>query len=415
MNETMRNQTYCQETEIDIINLCIYIARRWKILLICMLIGAVIGAGASIAGGLKAGADTTSNVASEDTYPQVGFLTPESELDFGTEEEMAAVLGIVTDPAKLTEEVVNMTRVNQYINYLNMYDEEIASEQRMGFADSEGNLVVRDSETAARLLTLRQSYRYKIADFERDFLTNYDLAYYEYTYGDKDKAAQILKDSAALKIREKKQLTLDYKANSSGGILGKLAEKNNEATTNQVSTNDNPLRGFSLKKTILGAFVALFLAACWFALRYVLDRSIKDVDEIKRRYGLAIIGSVNNQPLKTGLDGLLDKLEHRNNVVHDREYVADAIRPVDCESMLLVGDSSDADTADMMNWVSSNDGRCAVSGFLATDKDALAKASDCSGIILFVRMWKTTSIELIHELETASHLGKRIIGVVTVE
>ena len=414
MNESGVNRNDYGTMEIDLVKLSIQLLRRWRVLLLCLLIGALIGGGSSILRGINAVDESASGVVNSDEIPHAGFLTPESELDFGTYEEMTAALGIVTDPAKLTSELVNMTRLNQYIEYKKMYEDELESERKSGLTDSEGNIVISDTDMAIRALTIRQSYQYKVADFKRDYLSAYDLAYYEYKYGDKEKAAQILNDYAQYQVRDKKRATLEYKAASDGGILGQLAKKNAELKAESIPTTNRPLDYFSIRRTLLGAFAALFLILCWYGLRFILDKRIKGVDELKSLYRLNVIGSLDNHQPQSGIDGLIDKIEYRNEVTNDKEYIAEVVKSLDFGSMLLAGDRTDEDVVGIMDWIATQDSRCSVSGFLIKDNDAPNKAKACDGIILFVHLWKTTSTELIHELEMHRSLGRKIIGVITI-
>lgn len=169
-----------------------------------------------------------------------------------------------------------------------------------------------------------------------------------------------------------------------------------------------------LKQTVRYAFMfgALFcMAACaWYSLKFLLDDHIKTTQEITE-YSLYTIAC-----LESGVSpkqDIIDRIFADGNLpANSKEYTLNALHALCTGQTVLCGDKQDASTAELMEWLASQMDRLCVTDMLAKDENGLISIKESEGAILFIRLWKTTTYDLKRELSIMKQLEKPVMGVV---
>lgn len=168
-----------------------------------------------------------------------------------------------------------------------------------------------------------------------------------------------------------------------------------------------------IKKSVKysAVFAVLFSGMMMFiyAVQFLLDDRIKTAHEVQE-YGLYTIACLQDACVKkTWVDRLLsdDRLPENS-----REYLANALKSFADGKMLLSGEMQDPQIADTMEWVAEHVENMFVSDCLAYDAVGLQNVIAMDGVILFVRLWKTTTFDLKRELDVVRKLNKSVKGVV---
>lgn len=146
-----------------------------------------------------------------------------------------------------------------------------------------------------------------------------------------------------------------------------------------------------------------------YAVQFLLDDHIKTAHEVQE-YGLYTIACLQDERVrKTWVDHLLSDDHLPGN---SREYLMNALKAFADGKIMLSGDMQDSQIAGVMEWVVEHVENMVVSDCLACDAAGLQAISDMDGVILFVRLWKTTAFDLKRELDVTGRLDKPVKGVV---
>lgn len=172
--------------------------------------------------------------------------------------------------------------------------------------------------------------------------------------------------------------------------------------------------GNLVKWLCIGIILACICWAGYHIIRYVLDKHIKQVEELKRRYRLPVLGYLDSTHGENrGLDGYIDKLYRKHDMLKDAEdYLQKSIKVLDKERLLLCGDMTNPDIAGLAQKLCSEDSRLKSAGFIHQDGDALMLLKNVDSIILLAQIGRTMNCEIKRELEVCRMKEITIEGVI---
>jgi hypothetical protein len=190
-------------------------------------------------------------------------------------------------------------------------------------------------------------------------------------------------------------------------------EESNEAAV--------PVESSLSKKTLLkwGIVGMAVLVICWgmyFCLAYIFSRSIKTADELNNTYGLPILGkiSLDNSRVK-GLDKWLLRLQKQRQAPFEKkDFVEDMLRSREENQVILCGNLEDAAVAEYLQDFGTECPNLEKSMFIHRDQQALVKAKESDGVILFVYAGRTARADVRRELEVCRMQGIPIMGSIVV-
>lgn len=274
------------EAEIDLKKLCIYVLRKWKVLLIALLAGAALFGVVKTFSAPELVTDTAlveANQAKIGEY-QAALSTAQSTLS-ANESTIASNTNQVSINEAAIEDQNQTLKDLQEV--LDTHEQTLAQLEDMQDSDLSGDqqVVVLDriSEVTERIYNLNtdmaavresiRSYRGQIKTLQRD---NENL----------EAGIETLTESI-----EKQQTEID--------------RLNTEMEPKEVPVGIGDIAKFS----IIGAFLGIFLVCIWFGLNYIFGKKLKDEQDLIDRYGFYILGVFNavNTAKQDIINRLLDK------------------------------------------------------------------------------------------------------------
>lgn len=164
-----------------------------------------------------------------------------------------------------------------------------------------------------------------------------------------------------------------------------------------------------VKWLMVGIFLMCIVWGGFYAVRYLFDKRIKTLSELRETYHLPIIGymddkKVTSKGIDKWIDGLYRKMKDQPNTT---EYVENALNSM--EQYELCGNVELAQTLKLGN-------NCFVGkNFVYRDSETLNKAKEIGSIILMIQIGKTTRGEIERELECCKLQKINVIGTVAVD
>lgn len=165
------------------------------------------------------------------------------------------------------------------------------------------------------------------------------------------------------------------------------------------------------KWAMIGGFAFFVLAGGWYVLAFLLDGSVKGTDELEERYGLHLLARVEPEgAVKKNLRGL-DKLFAEKPLYNDGAYLSAALSATGVSGLVLSGDLANAQIAQTMK-AAAQAGGYKVCDRFAVDAQAVADKTD--GVVLFIQPWVTKNAQVLRELEICEFNGLPVLGFVAV-
>ena len=160
---------------------------------------------------------------------------------------------------------------------------------------------------------------------------------------------------------------------------------------------------------VIGAVMCILVVGVY-GVQFLMDDHIKTAHEL-HEFGLYTIAVLNaGEPRK---EDFVDKLFAGGKLpTNTREYLLNALRTLCTGKTVLSGDLQDADTASVMNWLAGQMDELCVTDRLACAEAGLSTVKESDGAILFVRLWKTTAFDLRRELYVMRKIDKPVKGIV---
>ena len=443
-----------RETEIDLAELMHYVLRKWRSLLACCLIGAVLGAGVAFFAGSNVEIDM-KNVDEKrvDTYAEYQKLYDKQQ------EYQAASLLMQIDPAQayvgkieyyvtadMQTEMIGML----YTNILNQssFWERIAeaaeAENGIQYVDDlvsitytirdyEGlqistdadleqiprTLIIRgeargrDAEMCERILAVvRDEFeeidRYCKANFavyQRETISAEDSVrcIYDNDIVNRQKAAAAVQNEYLTKLTSmEKEMTDDEKNYYS--VKYPVAEAIEEDEGGKV-----------IKRAIIFAALLFFAGAAVHCVRFLLNGTVKQPGELRSQFGLHVFAHISDPDVKAkGIDGYLRR-RRKTWPANSPEYLLNALQVLNKKPLLLCGDTEDPETMKLMQWLHERDDQLQLCGWLNVNEHAQRLARESAAVVLVVRLWHTAQQHVERELEIARKLDLPLTGAVVIE
>lgn len=471
MNEHYDNYDM-DEMEIDLIDFLFYLLRRWKSLVVMILLGAILGSAFYVVKTTKSSnaavedyqpdADTEANMKLAAQYRKLydqqmdynehsivmqmdpnqvyeGTLT--YYLAAGEQTELLEQLytNVINDENVVAElkEAVGLTCDDQYVKELLSCttSRDTVDENRSltgsGSTVNDVQTTVTGNQVVDSVITYQIAYLDKeTCEKMTEVLQNaiepttqeYQTMYGSYTwnklqtivtvtvdqnYLDQQRTSATLVDNYLTKLTKLEDAFSDTEMTYYQTVY---LEAEQEAEGVQTS---DPQNGISVKDLIkwlvVGIFGFVVLWGAYYFFKYLLDPSIKTLDEVKNM-NISIIGHVENE---TEHPNLIERLEQKKNGPSDIvEYLAAAIEALPGEKVLLCVDPAVEEEKQLGTALEQTAGKLHVVASVHGDADALEQAKHADGVILCVRLGKTSRKELIRELEVCRMQKIDVWGVV---
>lgn len=178
---------------------------------------------------------------------------------------------------------------------------------------------------------------------------------------------------------------------------------------------DTASLGFSKKSVAFGAVIGAVLLALWFAVKYLLDRHVKDADDVLLK-GIPVLAEIEgkSEP-KKGIDRwIYNWLNKGKSVLQDSAYLKQTVGDKAFSKALISGNRNDADVTMLMDELTAADSRLVSAGMLSSDAAAVETAKDADALILIVHAMKDYRDEVRKTLQVAKTAGKQLLGAVII-
>ena len=450
-NNTVRTSLADDDQEIDLIELFLYVCRRWRSLIALGLIGVVIGVGVGL---YKANAK-----------PKLDDLEVE-ELHLKEIEQYARYQALYEDQIVWEEESVylNMDPHNAYTGdiryYLRLKESNSSMVSQLYSSILNTNEMYEDLIEASGLdCSIRAIKQLVWIGYSTLIRQEQLLLYGDHVLtvqvtisatGPSAEACQAMLDLLDEEVKEmnryvettygavcKERLTTPCEksayhsgiANAKKESTEKLSEYNTQIATIGKSLTDDDKMYYSLvydveleeeeksglswlKWGIIIGVVFGALGVFAYAVVFLLDGHIKNMDELLA-YGLhpfaVMEGSAGGKKLNA-LDRLfVPKLRYQSDT-----YLAEALNAQDLKHIILCGDLNDADIAAHGKAVAAASDRLSIEPQMVESADTQMKIKQADGVVLLVHLWKTKRTDLEQELRICRKLGGNVLGVAVI-
>lgn len=469
MNEHYENYDM-DEMEIDLIDFLFYLLRRWKSLAAMILLGAILGSAFYVVKTTKSSnaavedyqpdADTEANMKLAAQYRKLydqqmdynehsivmqmdpnqvyeGTLTYYLAAGEQTERLAQLFADIVNDPDVLAElkEAAGLDCENQYVKEL---VSSTTSQKEMGensdlTAKVVNNLQVTDSMDSMsntvityQVVYLNQETCEKMVEVLQNAVASAAQKYVD-TYGEYE--LEQLQNVVAVTVDEK---CLEKQKNSvalTDSYLTKLVKLEGAFDDTEIAyyqeeylavehiDSEQPQEVQNsivvkdmVKWLVVGVFCFVIIWGAYYFLKYLLDTSIKTLDEVKLMK-LPIISYLGNDNTRSTF---LTRMEKKKNGCYNTiDYTAMSIKMLPEESILFSIDFEPE------NWLveelQKKTTKMKLVKSIQFDVETLEQAKNTDGIIFTIRLRKTLRKELQRELEVCKMQNIKVLGVVVLK
>lgn len=388
-----------KERDIYIKDMLFYILRKWRIILVWMVIFAVGVNGIfalksyknmvdsqqnhsaeDVLGALKAGLTNEDVKQVEDAYESYVIYKKllDDSIDYYNQSikmqinpNHVATISMqyhISDASKLKDIVESYSNailsedVCEYINQsagLNSKTSYISELIEFNLKEFEKNTVniIEDSKSNAMLITIiapnKEVCEIIADDVEEEIqkktsqiqekLGNYSIEKIDRNYANKANSDLLNEQQAILmNINATRTSITNLSTNFSeaqNSYYIALIEYNEDNTKSENVNNPAAFKPINIKALFVGVFVGAFLVMCWYAFLYMLDGKLKSEEEIEERYGVPVIGAIrinDNEKNNNPIDRLL-----YNWFVKSRKKETESILPLICMNILVYAKKQD--------------------------------------------------------------------------
>ena len=156
---------------------------------------------------------------------------------------------------------------------------------------------------------------------------------------------------------------------------------------------------------VLGAFGLVFLAVVLIALRYIMTPVLKTEDDIRSAFGLPVIGSI-----KAGKNEDLSLLSYSIEARAKKE---------ESDKICFIGayEGTDAETkkSQLLQLMGEKDLSVTLGGNVLVDKDTVEKVTDSNAVVLFEKIGSSLYDDIAKEIELCKNYGIKILGTVVMK
>jgi len=439
----MEERMYMEEDmEIDLKQLLLFVLKKWKIILLFVLIGALIGAGFGMmkaepdsskynaekamlyAAYEKAIADyeaqTLQNAQSalyqinpNAMYSSVRTyqLTASSEAALS---EMTRQLTSVLQDEALLRELADACGLNGDINAAGSLV-TFASEKMQGDAITSCLTLTISAPTEESRMAMEAILKTRLEPAADLIRKNYgslacqvisdvqQFGYAENVFKAQEAGNESMEYKKTLRDNAKAMLTADEITYYSGNPTPDAQEISASAKIKTIA-----------KWAVIAAVVVAFLAAGCYCVVYLFNGTLKTAEELRSVFGLYIISYLDTaaKGKKTLYDRMADSGEMPLNTT---EYLFSAVEALGDEKTLLCGNASVSAIVDVKQQLLDRFPALTSADNLATDDQAITAASEAESVIVVVQLWHTRLDELKREMEIIRKLKKTVKGVVVLK
>ena len=470
MNE--RYETYDDEMEIDLIDFLFYLLRRWKSLVAMILLGAVLGSAFYVVKTTKAAnvvvedyqpnADTEANMKLAAQYRRLygqqidynehsiimqmdpnqvyeGTLT--YYLAAGEQTELLGQLytNVINDENVVEElkKATGLTCDDQYVKELissSVLQKDIDENGSLTGTTVDNNLQIivptesasntvityhvayLDKETCEKMTevlqnaieSVTQEYQTKYGFYTFDVLQMTVAVTVDQKYLDQQRTSATLVENYLTKFTN-----LENGFSDTGKSYYETVYLKAEKEEMQPSESEN---GISVKDLIkwlvVGSFGFVVLWGAYYFFKYLLDPSIKTLDEIKN-IKLPIMGYIREENMHMGL---LDRMQYKKNGSSDSvDYVTMNIKTLSEEHILICMDSNDRMDRKIEDTLRKDIPNMVVVNWIHQDAATLEQAKAADGIIFEICLRKTSMKQLQRALDICKIQKIKVLGVIVIE
>lgn len=207
------------------------------------------------------------------------------------------------------------------------------------------------------------------------------------------------------------------KINSRQSILNNLTNLKSKLSSDELfyheyyiagdGSGENAQASFSKKWPVLfGIGLAVVVAGVYFLL-YLFDDHIKSFDEIKDRYKLPLLGTlkVTDKEYKNVIDKFINGLDKKD--YNNLDYIKSSIKLLDNKSIMLCNEYDELNKE-----FDKLDSRIDVLGTLNNDTKSLEKLKKADGVILVSKLWESRNSDIQRQIDIVNNAGKKVVGVI---
>ena len=478
MNDNMYND-YEDDMEIDLVDLLFYLLKKWRSLIVAIVIGAVLGAGLYV---VKNHQQQAEQAAQEEELLKNDEDETFEEKDYNISKDTKANMDIAyqyrqlynkqleynqksiimqLDPNEVYSGVLeyyisagNHTELISELYQSVLNDDDILEELKdaSGFrcetpyikelvssssgddketvinVDSNGENAQKHAFVTYKVVSTNKKSCEKMLQVLRaraeELPTEYGETYGSYGVSEVSSAVSQVTDNTYLNAQRENvdrlsnYLTAMKDAEDSFSDAEKTYYKNKYLVKEYVdSDNAEEAKAVLLEEAepvskakwiLLGVFLMCIVWVGYYAVRYLFDRRVKTLSELRETYHLPVIGYMDNKKVPSGgidkwIDGLYRKMKDQPNTA---EYIENALNSM--EQYVLCGRVELAAQLKM--------GKNCMMGknFAYRDPETLNRAKEVGSIILLIQIGKTTRGEIERELECCRLQKIKVIGAVAV-
>lgn len=193
-----------------------------------------------------------------------------------------------------------------------------------------------------------------------------------------------------------------------------------EEPKNSLLSRSSVLKG-AIKYAVLGGVLGAFMVVFFICVAFLMSDKLVSEKELKRRYGLMVLGVFRRQDRKKflpGIDRWLDKLEgvaarEQDDSQTFEVAAASALNYMDgIKEVLLVGTVDPSVIERIQNGLTERLSGVVLTagGNLGKDAQAIKKAASCDAVILVEQRNKSLFGGIEQELDVVRSLDKKVIG-----
>ncbi|MCI5773507.1 MAG: hypothetical protein MR210_02990 [Erysipelotrichaceae bacterium] len=165
------------------------------------------------------------------------------------------------------------------------------------------------------------------------------------------------------------------------------------------------------KWLLIGEMIAILCWGCYGVLRYILDKKIKTIDELKGRYGLPVIGYINISATQKGLNGLIDIYRMRSNGTFDS---ISSIQSIINDNTLICLETSDLQCNEIASNLIQNNKTNAIINDLHNNISSIKDLENYKEIILISKLYETSYDQITKDLNICRLKNIKIKGMIIV-
>lgn len=208
-------------------------------------------------------------------------------------------------------------------------------------------------------------------------------------------------------------------------------DKNVNGTSSNGDEASASIDYFKIKYIIVGAFVGVFLAVCWFAFIYIISNSLRIKDDVSDALGISVLGTVKADSDKKKIFGFIDKLIYKIFYGKGSQFTEEErIKMIgagvrisadkgEMKNVFITGSCNDSETERIKDLVKSAVGKTSATiksgATIVYDPESLEAMSASDGVVIVERTGYSLYEDILREKELCEKYNVPIIGAVVIE